>query len=97
MDFPRSSSVSHFYSNQSKEGCGWSSEYFQTIGLEEFVAEQFERIGGSRVAPMGTPTGKGLSAGNAKDMGLWEGCPVAIGTIDAHAGCLGVVGIHLED
>jgi hypothetical protein len=34
--------------NFSLRGGGWDTSFFQQIGLEDFVTEGFERIGGNR-------------------------------------------------
>lgn len=40
---------------------------------------------------MGKSIGNGLTSQAARDLGLNEGTPVAVGMIDAHAGGLGLV------
>jgi D-ribulokinase len=69
----------------------WSPSYLQRVGLEEFVAEQYRRIGTEIVAP-GTPLGSGLTEAAAKDFQLNAGTPVGASLIDAHAGGLGAIG-----
>lgn len=69
----------------------WSAPYVQRVGLEEFVAEDFCRIGTEIVAP-GTPLGSGLTERAARDFGLNPGTPVGASLIDAHAGGLGAIG-----
>ncbi len=71
----------------------WDESYFNQIGLEEFVDENFARIGQNIVQP-GTPCGDGLTAEAATQMGLLAGTPVAAGMIDAHAGGIGTVGVN---
>ena len=46
--------------------------YFERIGLDDFVAENYARIGTEIVAP-GTPLGAGLTAAAAHDLGLRRG------------------------
>jgi D-ribulokinase len=72
-------------------GGGWSAPYFQRIGLSEFVAEKFARIGTEIVAP-GTRLGSGLTRSAASDLGLAPGTPVGAALIDAHAGGIGAIG-----
>jgi D-ribulokinase len=69
----------------------WSAAYFQRIGLEEFVADKYRRIGTDIVAP-GTPLGSGLTEQAGRDFRLKAGTPVGASLIDAHAGGLGTVG-----
>lgn len=69
----------------------WSTPYFQRVGLEEFVADQYRRIGTEIVAP-GTPLGSGLTEPAARDFGLKAGTPVGASLIDAHAGGIGAIG-----
>ena len=72
-------------------GGGWSAPYFQRIGLSEFVAEKYARIGTEIVAP-GTRLGSGLTRTAASDLGLAPGTPVGASLIDAHAGGIGAIG-----
>ena len=69
----------------------WSASYFQRIGLEEFVADKYQRIGTTIVAP-GTPHGSGLTELAARHFGLNKATPVGASLIDAHAGGLGAIG-----
>lgn len=69
----------------------WDAGYFQSIGLAELCANDFDRIG-TTVVDAGTALGSGLTAEAAADLGLREGTPVAAGLIDAHAGGVGTVG-----
>jgi D-ribulokinase len=69
----------------------WSAPYFQRVGLEEFVADKYARIGTEIVAP-GTPLGSGLTGKAADDFGLNPGTPVGASLIDAHAGGIGAIG-----
>ncbi|MCB1494496.1 MAG: FGGY-family carbohydrate kinase [Bauldia sp.] len=70
---------------------GWNEDYLAAIGMPEFAAEGYARIGTAMVAP-GAPVGGGLSAAAARDLGLLPGTPVAAGLIDAHAGGVGTLG-----
>ena len=78
-----------------RRGLGWDESYFKRIGLGELATEKFRRIG-TRIAPMGQPVGRGLSARAAKELGLRAGIPVGVAIIDAHAGGLGVLGAGLR-
>jgi D-ribulokinase len=73
----------------------WSAPYFQRVGLEEFVAEKYARIGTDIVAP-GSPIGAGLTQQAADELGLRPGTPVGASLIDAHAGGIGAIGGRLE-
>lgn len=73
----------------------WSAAYFQRVGLDEFVAENYARIGTDIVAP-GTPIGAGLTKAAADQLGLLPGTPVGASLIDAHAGGIGAIGGRLE-
>lgn len=75
----------------SGEGKGWNKKYFNDIGLEDLVDENFTRIG-TRVRPMGEALGQGLTEAAAEDFGLVAGTPVGVAIIDAHAGGLGMMG-----
>lgn len=81
---------------RAKDGkAGWQASFFKQIGLEEFPAEDYERIG-QRVRPMGERVGKGLTEAAANDLGLMPGIAVGVGIIDAHAGGLGVIGAGVD-
>lgn len=69
----------------------WDARYFRQIGLGRLADEDFERIGND-IRPPGSPISGGLSRAAARDLGLNEGTPVAVGLIDAHAGALGTLG-----
>ncbi|KAH9921515.1 Pentulose kinase [Epithele typhae] len=70
---------------------GWQPEFFEKIGLGEFVENGFNQLGHEEVLTAGMPIGKGLSRRAAEEMGLVEGTPVGSGVIDAYAGWLGTV------
>ncbi|RXG97024.1 FGGY-family carbohydrate kinase [Bradyrhizobium zhanjiangense] len=70
---------------------GWSAPFFKRIGLSNFVAETYARIGTEIVAP-GTRLGAGLTPAAAADLGLSPGIPVGASLIDAHAGGIGAIG-----
>ncbi len=70
---------------------GWSAPFFRRIGLSEFVAEKYARIGTEIVAP-GTELGSGLTRAAASELGLSPGTPVGASLIDAHAGGIGAIG-----
>ena len=73
----------------------WSAPYFQRVGLNEFVAENYARIGTDIIAP-GSPVGAGLTRAAADELGLRAGTPVGASLIDAHAGGIGAIGGRLE-
>ncbi|MDU6750114.1 MAG: FGGY family carbohydrate kinase, partial [Bradyrhizobium sp.] len=58
----------------------WSADYFHRIGLDEFVKEDYARIGTEIVAP-GTALGHGLSRDAAAELGLVAGTPVGAALI----------------
>jgi ribulose kinase len=64
---------------------GWQADFFKQIGLQEFVDEEYERLGGrdGEVKTAGMPVGEGLSKQAAEEMGLKAGTPVGSGVIDA--------------
>jgi D-ribulokinase len=70
---------------------GWSAPFFHRIGLSEFVAEKYARIGTKIVAP-GTRLGEGLTRAAASELGLAPRTPVGAALIDAHAGGIGAIG-----
>ncbi|MEY9183630.1 D-ribulokinase [Bradyrhizobium sp. USDA 313] len=73
------------------DGGGWSAPFFRRIGLSDFVAEKYARIGTEIVAP-GTRVGAGLTRAAAAEFGLAPGTPVGASLIDAHAGGIGAIG-----
>lgn len=75
---------------------GWSSEFFQKIGLEDEVENGFARIG-NKIRAIGEAVGKGLTKSSAEELGLSENTPVGVSIIDAHAGGLGLLGMNSEE
>jgi D-ribulokinase len=73
----------------------WSAPYFQRVGLNEFVIEDYARIGTDIVAP-GSPIGAGLTKAAAHELGLHPGTAVGASLIDAHAGGIGAIGGRIE-
>jgi len=73
----------------------WSAPYFQRVGLHEFVAENYARIGRDIIAP-GSPVGSGLVPSAADELGLRPGTQVGASLIDAHAGGIGAIGGRIE-
>ncbi|WP_341487716.1 FGGY-family carbohydrate kinase [Pararhizobium sp. A13] len=69
----------------------WDRDYFERIGLGEFVVNGFARIGTDIVEP-GTTLGRGLTEAAATDLGLKPGTAVGAALIDAHAGGIGTLG-----
>nr|KAF6505144.1 FGGY carbohydrate kinase domain containing [Rousettus aegyptiacus] len=66
---------------------GWDDSFWKMIGLEDFVADNYSKIG-NQVLPPGASLGNGLTPEAAKDLGLPAGIAVAASLIDAHAGGL---------
>ncbi|XP_062509444.1 FGGY carbohydrate kinase domain-containing protein-like [Corticium candelabrum] len=73
---------------------GWDSSYWSQIGLEEFLSENFQKIGTSFSQP-GDLIG-GLTEQAASDLGLMVGTPVGASIIDAHAGGVGMLGANVD-
>jgi D-ribulokinase len=73
----------------------WSTPYFQRVGLEEFAAENYARIGTDIIAP-GSLVGTGLTEQAASELALRPGTPVGASLIDAHAGGIGAIGGRIE-
>ena len=69
----------------------WDDSYFQQIGLDDLVTEDYARIGQHIIAP-GTAIAHGLTQTAAAHMGLPAGISVGAALIDAHAGGIGSVG-----
>jgi len=67
---------------------GWDATFWQSIGLEEFVKENYSRIG-TRILHVGDSVGNGVSEKAAFQLGLLPGTPVGVSMIDAHAGTIG--------
>ncbi|XP_077680067.1 FGGY carbohydrate kinase domain-containing protein isoform X4 [Eretmochelys imbricata] len=74
---------------------GWDDSFWKVIGLEDLVADKYEKIGNQVLSP-GASVGNGLTPEAAKDLGLAEGTAVAASLIDAHAGGLGVIGADVK-
>ncbi|XP_074859026.1 FGGY carbohydrate kinase domain-containing protein isoform X5 [Carettochelys insculpta] len=74
---------------------GWDDSFWKVIGLEDLVADKYEKIGNLVLSP-GASVGNGLTPEAAKDLGLAEGTAVAASLIDAHAGGLGVIGADVK-
>jgi D-ribulokinase len=73
----------------------WSAPYFKRVGLNEFVSENYARIGTDIVAP-GSSIRAGLTETAARELGLHPGTPVGASLIDAHAGGIGAIGGRME-
>ncbi|CCM03980.1 uncharacterized protein FIBRA_06136 [Fibroporia radiculosa] len=78
---------------------GWQAEFFQKIGLSEFVHNGYKQLGAAeqQVLTAGLPVGKGLSKKAAEELGLLEGTPVGSAVIDAYAGWLGTVAARYRE
>ncbi|XP_036610671.1 FGGY carbohydrate kinase domain-containing protein isoform X2 [Trichosurus vulpecula] len=74
---------------------GWDDSFWKMINLEDFVADNYCKIGTQVLFP-GDPLGKGLTPEAAKELGLPSGIAVAASLIDAHAGGLGVIGADVK-
>ncbi|XP_040483166.1 FGGY carbohydrate kinase domain-containing protein isoform X5 [Ursus maritimus] len=74
---------------------GWDDSFWKMVGLEDFVADNYSKIG-NQMLPPGASLGNGLTPEAAKDLGLPAGIAVAASLIDAHAGGLGVIGADVR-
>ncbi|KAG9289194.1 hypothetical protein G9A89_022503 [Geosiphon pyriformis] len=77
------------------EDQGWHDDFFEAIGLGEFVLDKYYRLGGipgvsGRMWSAGELVG-GLSKQAAKELGLLEGTKVGSAVIDAYAGVIGTL------
>ncbi|BGP15357.1 hypothetical protein JCM10213_001451 [Rhodosporidiobolus nylandii] len=80
---------------------GWNAEFFEEIGLGEFVKNDFIQVGGvpgknGLILTAGQPVGGGLSKKAAEELGLLEGTAVGSAVIDAYAGWIGTVAAPME-
>ncbi|GAA5935503.1 hypothetical protein JCM1841_003912 [Sporobolomyces salmonicolor] len=80
---------------------GWNDEFFDEIGLGEFVKNDFIQVGGipgknGLILTAGQPVGNGLSKKAAEELGLLEGTAVGSAVIDAYAGWVGTVAAPME-
>ncbi|KAI0346965.1 Pentulose kinase [Trametopsis cervina] len=78
---------------------GWQPDFFQKIGLGEFVENNYKQLGGvdGQIATAGLPVGQGLSQQAAEELGLLPGTPVGSAVIDAYAGWLGTVAARYKE
>ncbi len=84
-------------STDSVPGTGkWDRSYFEQIGLEDLVEEDFRRLG-TKVRPMGEAIGQGLTPQAAQEFGLVAGTAVGGSIIDAHAGGIGMIGVKIDE
>lgn len=90
-----------------KQGClapgvegstkGWEDDFFNAIGMEDFVENDFIQVGGSaeNFLTAGEYVGH-LTKEAAQDLGLSTDCVVGSSVIDAYAGFLGTVGASID-
>ncbi|KAI0775486.1 hypothetical protein BC629DRAFT_1527669 [Irpex lacteus] len=78
---------------------GWQPDFFQKIGLGDFVENNYKQLGGvgGQIATAGLPVGGGLSKQAAEELGLLEGTPVGSAVIDAYAGWLGTIAARFTE
>ncbi len=74
----------------------WDDSYFNKIGLEDFVHDNYRRIG-SVVRPIAEKVEGGLNKKSAHELGLSEGTAVSVSIIDAHAGGIGMLGAVIDN
>lgn len=84
-----------YQKEQSESSIGWDDSYFNAIGLDDLVEEDYRRIGHD-VQPVGEPAGEGLTKQASQDLGLKPGTAVGVAMIDAHAGGIGLLGMQLQ-
>ncbi|OBA28520.1 Pentulose kinase [Hanseniaspora valbyensis NRRL Y-1626] len=90
-----------------KQGCmapgiegsvkGWEDDFFNAIGMETFVKNDFIQVGGSaeHFLTAGEYVGN-LTKEAAESLGLSVNCVVGSSVIDAYAGFLGTVGANIN-
>ena len=71
----------------------WDRHFLATMGVVDLLDSN--RIG-TRILPMGTPMGP-LTAEAARQFGLTTRTKVAVGSIDAHAGGIGILGSSFDE
>lgn len=84
------------YQADDKGRSEWSDEFWNVIGLSDFVKEKYQRCGTDVKSP-GDVCGQGLTNEIADQLGLLPNTPVGISIIDAHAGVLGCVGCEADN
>lgn len=64
---------------------GWQADFFEKIGLQDFVQNHYQQLGGANddILTAGFPVGNGISKQAADELGLLEGTPVGSAVIDA--------------
>ncbi|GBN10049.1 FGGY carbohydrate kinase domain-containing protein [Araneus ventricosus] len=77
-------------------GGGWQDAFWKSIGLEDLISRNYEKIGSNVLSP-GEACGDGLNVASAKETGLIPGTPVSTSIIDAHAGGLGVLACNVSE
>ncbi|QEU62324.1 hypothetical protein KDRO_F02520 [Kluyveromyces lactis] len=78
---------------------GWSKEFLQEIGLEELIADDFAKLGGSVTETTFLSAGEcigTLTEEAAAELGLSTHCVVGSGVIDAYAGWVGTVAARTD-
>ncbi|KAF8773195.1 FGGY carbohydrate kinase domain-containing [Argiope bruennichi] len=79
-----------------KKGEGWQDDFWKSIGLEDLISRNYDKIGSNVLSP-GDACGNGLNIDAAKETGLMPGIPVSTSIIDAHAGGLGVLACKVSE
>jgi FGGY-family pentulose kinase len=78
-----------YLGHEGRQGEGWDTALFETIGLGDLAGRAFAPIG-TRFAAAGVRAG-GLGPSAAEELGLVAGTAVSTGLIDAYAGALGTL------
>ena len=81
--------------NKKTVGC-WDDSYFNEIGLEDIVQDNYNKIG-QIIRPIGETVPGGLTKKAAEELGLKKGTAVGVSIIDAHAGGVGMLGAVLDN
>ncbi len=87
--------MGHETSQTPKSIGSWADSYFNKIGLEDLVNENYKRIG-RKIRPIGESVPGGLSKKAAVEFGLKPGMAVGVSIIDAHAGGIGLLGAVID-
>jgi D-ribulokinase len=81
-------------SSSSTAAAGFDAAYFESIGLDDVARDSFARLGGNDAQVSGSVASRTLSEEAAADLDLPRlSTVVGVGSIDAHAGAIGTLGV----